>query len=154
MSRLNDFLLREIEAAGLNGELDPLSQKVVTGLYEMVKAVGAVDHDGQSLTGTLRMFDRIVNYKPLSPLTGEDSEWIDGDTSDIQINVRCPTVTRLKDEEGNTVVVDLGMKPVYVFPNGRAVVRPEDKAPVVSFPYYPGLPFTVAVDEAGNVIGG
>ena len=147
MSNLTNHMEREFRAAGLMSGTDPQSDKMVSDLRGLMSVFVSQNHSGGSGTGVLQLFDRLVHFKPLTPLLGTPGEWeasdIDGN---LLHNIRCSSV--IKDTETGEVR-DVGMKPVYVFPNGQSVTRSTDEAPLVSFPYMPGLPPVVAVNEQG-----
>jgi hypothetical protein len=79
MSSLVQHAKRELRAAGLydadadyNGDVAVLT----TSLMEVFVAYG---HSGGSAEKTLDVFERLARGKPLSPLTGEDDEWVTAD---------------------------------------------------------------------------
>lgn len=151
MSPLKQHLERELRASGLLSGSDPMENQIVADLRQLIDAVDSQEHSGGSLSMVLNLFDRLVNFKPLTPLTGAKDEWTDNglDAGKILTNVRCSSVLWLVDSD---CAVDVGMKPVYVRPDGVATTLSSDPAPKVTFPYMPGFPEMIRVDEAGEPI--
>lgn len=94
MSLVN-YAKAELRAAGMfdadadyNGEIAPR----VVALMETLAAYG---HSEGSLAHTLVVINRLAAFKPLSPLTGADDEWIEVASEDnhpLFQNKRCSTV--------------------------------------------------------------
>ena len=150
MSNLIAHMEREFRAAGLMSGTDPQSEKLVADLRGLMQVFADQGHSGGSGTSTLQLFDRLVHFKPLTPLLGTADEWVKSPVDDtVSSNLRCSSIIR-DDETGEAV--DVGMKPVYIGPDGTAVTRSEDPAPAVTFPYMPGFPPVVPVNEAGESV--
>lgn len=87
----------ELRNAGLfdaDGDFDGEIAPVVVALMETFVAYG---HSGGSAEQTLAIFDRLAHYKPLTALTGEDSEWTDRSVESgypFWQNNRCHSVFR------------------------------------------------------------
>ena len=147
MSTLIKHLERELRYAGLLSGTDPIEEKLVEDLRSLVALFASQNHSGGTGFQTLQLLDRIVNFKPLTPLAGAEIEWepIDQMPGWLQ-NVRCTSV--IKDDSGQSR--DIGMKPVYVFPDGVTVTKSTDEAPIITFPYMPGFPPMIMVDSDGN----
>lgn len=69
-------------------------------LVHMVKEFSEEGHSGFSASYAINCLKRLLNFKPLSPLTGEDDEWADvseisGNT--LYQNKRCYSVFKDKD---------------------------------------------------------
>lgn len=143
MSNLINHMEREFRYAGLLSGTDSAEEAIVSQLRQLVTVIASQNHSGSSLFGVLQLLDRLVNLKPLTPLTGADSEWVaaEHDPAILQ-NVRCSTVFKIDGK-----AVDAGMKPVYITPDGVAVTRSTDPAPEITFPYMPGLPPIIEVQE-------
>jgi hypothetical protein len=71
-------------------------------ILKMVKTFADEGHSGFSASYALRLLQKLHDFKPLSPLTGEDDEWVKHDYEGAPVvyqNKRCSTV--FKDEDGN-----------------------------------------------------
>lgn len=154
MSNLITHMEQEFRASGLLSGTDPLEEKLVASLRGLIREFAAQDHSGSTASMTLSLFDRLVHYKPLTPLTGDELEWNEvpaeqaGPDGPRFVNKRCSSVLKYADGRA----VDVGMLPTYVLPNGMASTRSTDRPPEVTFPYMPGLPPFIAVDASGNPI--
>lgn len=93
-------------------------QKAINdNILEVVKLFASQQHSGTSARYVILALDRLLRFKPLLPLTGEDSEWEDvskytGGTPLYQ-NIRCPEIFKDKDgkaywTEGKSVTEDNG----------------------------------------------
>jgi hypothetical protein len=95
MSSLLKFTKAELRSAGLfdtDADYDGLVASNVVSLMETFVAAG---HSGGSARLTISAFERLVNHKPLTPLTGDDDEWDDRSAmSDYPLwqNKRCHSV--------------------------------------------------------------
>lgn len=153
MSNLLEHMENEFRVAGLHSGTNEVEDMIVGSLRALMNAfVSQGLSDGGAAT-VLPLFDRLTQLKPLTPLTGARSEWLElpadpaNPEGPTHINARCSTVFRYADG-----AYDVGMQPVYVDPTGFATTRSDDKPPRVQFPYMPGFPPTVFVDASGNPI--
>ena len=75
-------------------------QKLVTkDVMDIITLFANQNHSGFSAGYVLNLLDRIMRFKPISPLTGEDDEWEDLSSlgmEDMQ-NKRCPSVFKRPD---------------------------------------------------------
>lgn len=138
---LTEHMEREFRYAGMLSGTGTEEEKLIDDLRGFVRLIVSQGHSGATLFNTMNILDRLITGRPLTPLTGRTDEWADSAvSSDVKVNKRCSTV--FKHADGT--VVDVGMKPVYVYPDGTTVTRSEDPTPVVTFPYMPGFPPTIA----------
>ena len=93
MSELVKFAKAELRAAGMFDTDADFNGDVAPCVVAMMETFTAYGHSGASAALTLQAFSRLSDHKPLTPLTGDDSEWWSpgGDTSMLQ-NKRCHTV--------------------------------------------------------------
>lgn len=78
MSNLQDFAEKELRRAGLfDQDADYGPGKIAECVMEMVKAFSSYSHSGGSMEMTLAIFDKVVRFKPLSPLTNDPDEWME-----------------------------------------------------------------------------
>lgn len=96
MSTLLQHTKSELRAAGLfddDSDYDGAVGVSVTSLMETYVAYG---HSGGSGQKTLEVFGRLANHLPLTPLTGDDDEWMtpEGAGGQIEINKRCSQIFR------------------------------------------------------------
>lgn len=100
---LLEFAQSELELLekSCNDDAEALKmQKVVTqDIMQIVRTFVEQSHSGFSAAYILNILDRILRYKPVSALTGEDDEWVDCSQFGIQDmqNRRCPAVFKRPD---------------------------------------------------------
>jgi len=66
----------EFEALGWPGE-DKMQQLICENIIELLEAFAAQGHSGSSAHYALNLFEKLVRFDPISPLTGNDDEWED-----------------------------------------------------------------------------
>jgi hypothetical protein len=74
-----------------DGDMNGMMRK---HLLHMVKEFADEGHSGFSASYALQCLSKLLKFKPLSPLTGEDDEWIEHDHGDQKMyqNKRCSSV--------------------------------------------------------------
>lgn len=65
----------ELTKAGLTTNEDAEARKVATDVMALVKRFEKQNHTEKSAEYTLRAFDLLCNFMPLSPITDDPSEW-------------------------------------------------------------------------------
>ena len=117
------------------------------GIIDMVKLFSSQGHSGFSAPYAIAMTQRLLNYEPLSPLTGEDGEWTDlGDG--LKQNKRC---SRVFSQNGEAYDIE---GKVFREPGGQTFTSGQSRVPV-TFPYEPVRIFVDVLyerDAEGNVI--
>ena len=76
MGKLLEHARREMELAGLfekGADYDGLIPESVLALVEAIEGKG---HSGGSHQMTLEIFNRVANFKALSPITSKPEEWM------------------------------------------------------------------------------
>ena len=114
-------------------------------ILEVVKIFSNQGHSGYSAKYSLAQLRRLLNWLPLSPLTGEDSEWnkVDYNEDIVYQNKRCPSI--FKNKEGRCYNTE---GKVFSRDNGHTwYINRESNVPV-EFPYYvPNEPERVYIDN-------
>lgn len=118
---------------GLYGDM--LSEAI----YEIVEVFAKQGHSGFSAAMAAEAAGRLMNFKPLTPLTGEDTEWYDRGEGTLQ-NKRHTSL--FKDETGFCydlagVTFEDVDEPGNYFTNGDLVRRYYKGIPRIKFPYMP-----------------
>lgn len=92
--------LKKLEAScGDDAEALKMQQQVTKDVMQIVQIFTEQTHSGFSGAYILDLIERLLRYKPLMPLTGEDDEWEDCSQfgiDDLQ-NKRCPSVFKRPD---------------------------------------------------------
>lgn len=92
---------------------------------------------GGAVHAVAPVLQRLIAGRPLSPLTGDDIEWIRPmDGMDLFQNRRCGSVFKEKDLNGNWIAYDIDRKPNNGVPDD-AVLRHRWAANEITFPYMP-----------------
>lgn len=102
---------------------------IAAAALELVAVFARQDHSGWSATCTAKLAADLFGYKPLSPLTGEDSEWVEVGEGVYQ-NSRCSHVFK---ENGEAYDID---GKVFEDTNGLRYTSRDSRVPV-AFPYTP-----------------
>lgn len=94
--------LERIEKGCKDEESLSMQQAIDKNILELINVFSNQHHSGFTATYVIDILQRLLHYKPLTPLTGEDDEWEDVtsygyDTSTFQ-NKRCSAV--FKDDRG------------------------------------------------------
>ena len=100
MSNLQNHAWNEFRAAGWCDEggnfKDEMQGVICSGILQLLDVFSDQGHSGTSGSYTLSMFNKLANFEPLVPLTGEDWEWFEYSEGRFQ-NRRCGRV--FKDSE-------------------------------------------------------
>lgn len=120
---------RELELIGMFDERDFYGGMTGNAVMELITVFSWQGHSGMSAGLVRGLFDKAADFRPLSPLTGEESEW--GTCADKDQNNRCSRVFR--DEDGTAYDI---YGRVFVEPD-RCVYTSQDSLVPVTFPYEP-----------------
>lgn len=134
-----DRLPKEIVVPGQDAG-NSVQCKMNEVIMEIVRAFSDEGHSGFSASYALSVLKRILAYKPVTPLTGEDDEWEEPYNSDgiwIQQNKRCSSVFRCAEtgiahDIDKYVFSDTGGETVFYTNRFR-----KHKDDTVTFPYMP-----------------
>jgi hypothetical protein len=85
---------------GDNQEPDEYGLMVANGVIELLNVFAKQGHSGYSASITNSLFNKLVNYKPLTKLTYEDDEFFGDDTHFSGMNKRNSELFRDKSEDG------------------------------------------------------
>jgi hypothetical protein len=92
----------ELDRIGMTADGDEYNAMMRNHILHMVEEFAKEGHSGFSASYAISCLQKLLKFEPLSPLTGEDSEWGDvsqyGDDPHYQ-NKRCSRV--FKDKDGN-----------------------------------------------------
>ncbi len=142
MSELVEHARHELKRAGMldpDGDYHGMLGRAVVSIMQEFSDQG---FSGAAADAATHMIERLSRFKVLTPLTGDDDEWIDTGGGVLQ-NRRCSSVFKKGDR-----AYDIDGK-VFVYPDKMRCTRGGDHTPV-AFPYMPGDPEIVQVDDDGN----
>lgn len=118
----------EFEALGWPGDCK-MQEMICENIIQLLETFSEQGHSGSSAPYVLRQFGKLASFEPLSPLTGEDSEWIEVAPGKFQ-NKRCSEV--FKDGHAGAAYWIYGK--IFREPNGCTFAGADSRVPV-SFPW-------------------
>lgn len=79
MSNMLKWAEQELRYAGydINDPEDGPNRWLAEGTLELLKVFSEQGHSGMSAPYAVALFEKLATWKPISPLTGEDDEWVD-----------------------------------------------------------------------------
>jgi hypothetical protein len=102
-----EYAKDELDRIGMTADGDEYNAMMRNHILHMVKEFNKEGHSGFSANYAIQCLNKLLRFEPLSPLTGEDSEWIDvsslGDEPSWR-NKRCSRV--FKDADGKAYDLD------------------------------------------------
>lgn len=145
MSEYKKYAMHEFEAAGwvtADGTWDDEMQKhMCEQVLELLDLLSEHGHSGSSAPYAIRLFQKLAAFEPITPLTGEDSEWnLCGET--LFQNRRCGHVFRDSTRFGGQAYD--AERRIFRRPDGHCYTNYKSAVPIV-FPYVPGTEY---VDSA------
>ena len=132
MSNMTEYAKDELRIAGMyDGE--EYNKMVADAVVEIVAKFADQGHSGFSASMVSSILDKVLRFEPLTPLTGEDSEWnvLDYDDHMAAQNKRCSHVFKRKD--GTAYDADAI---VFRDPDGACFTSSESRKDI-TFPYVP-----------------
>jgi len=103
---LVDYAENELNILGLT-EDDEMSGAMRKHLLHMVQEFANEGHSGFSANYALSLLKKLLDYRPLSPLTGEDDEWVDvSKESGHELWQNKRRFSIFKDGSGNTFDIE------------------------------------------------
>lgn len=89
----------ESELRRIPKDKDGMQEIINQNILDLVKLFSSQGHSGLSGRYVINALSRLLEHKPLNPLTGEDDEWGEPyGPNETQQNKRCPSVFRSKKE--------------------------------------------------------
>ena len=145
---LKEFAKRELTLAGLFDKDSSYGGMTAEAVMELIDLFSKQGHSGGSASQVIQVFSQLANFKPLTPITEEDSEWSNDIDSKTFQNSRCSALFK---KNGKAYYLDaiIWRTPSGSTWSGRAYTR-EGKAvysrQYVRFPFIPKS-FYIDVDE-------
>ncbi len=133
MSDLINFAKSELDIIGMKDNDPEIANRAMREhILKMVEVFSDEGHSGFSANYAVAILQKLLRFEPLSPLTGEDSEWnLISDNGEVTYqNKRCSHVFK---SDGRAY--DLNGK-VFIQDNGSAYTSADSKV-YVTFPYTP-----------------
>lgn len=139
-SNLETFAESELRRAGAFDKDSDYMGALGPAVMKMIAVFSEEGHSGFSANLAINLFERVARFEPLTPLTGEDDEWMEITDGQWQ-NVRCYHV--FKDESG---AYDIEGK-IFREPSGACFTSRDSRLPV-TFPYVPKREYVDVPSEA------
>lgn len=114
-------------------EQDEMQDLMKSQLIELLEVFSTHGHSGFSAGYAISCFELLSRFKPLSPLTGKDDEWVEVGSGTFQ-NKRCSHVFKQADRF-NGQAYDIDGK-VFRKADGCCYTSSESFTPI-TFPYTP-----------------
>jgi hypothetical protein len=105
---LVEWAKSELDRLMVDGEEDGMQKVMNDGILDIVRTFADQGHSGFSASYALNIIKRLLNWKPITPLTGEDDEWCEVyDTeNNTQQNKRCSAVFRENFDNSTAYYID------------------------------------------------
>ena len=150
MSNLVEWAKSELDR--LVKDDDELQKAINKDILEIVEKFSEQGHSGFSASYTLSIIKRLLDWKPITPLTGEESEWNDvpsyDDGSNTQQNKRCSAVFRKNFDNSTAYYID---GKVFSDDGGKTWFTSRDSRVPVTFPYVvPEKPERIILENTGQ----
>ena len=84
MSNLTEHAKAELEFAGLFDKDSDYNGMLGDAVMELLDVFSKQRHSGRSASMVISLFQRVADYKPLTPITGNDNEWSEASTGVLQ----------------------------------------------------------------------
>ena len=130
-----NFARYELELAKKYEIISKVQFEDYTHRVDLIK----IGYDSYAKAHKDELLDRLLNYKPLTSLTGDDCEWIyrdplaqKGKSIPLFYNRRCPSLVKICGR-----VHDLDDGGLVSYNGGSIWIRTIDHCPMVAFPYFP-----------------
>ena len=135
------------ELARIGTDEDGMQEAMNRDILEIIEKFSGQGHSGFSGNYALSVLDRLLRFKPLSPLTGEDEEWNEVSPHGSCQNKRCSSV--FKNADGTTHDIDA----IIVSDNGGITWFTSGRfRKEVTFPYaVPTFPEKVYIEYTEDV---
>lgn len=123
----------ELELARIPHDEDGLQSLMDKDILEIIEKFSEQNHSGFSANYALSILDRLLRFKPITPLLGGNEEWVKVSDNRWQ-NKRCSSV--FKNADGKAYDIDA----VIVSDNGGVTWFSTSKFyKEISFPYLPPI---------------
>ncbi len=145
VGQLSEYADRELRAAGYDPDsTEFVKSTVYRNVMELITAFEGQRHSGMSAGWIMSIFQQLAAFKPLGPLTGDESEWeLLDEARDYWQNKRCSRVFRERGEAYDSV------GRAFVGGDGVAYTSRDSRVPV-TFPYTPNTEVVMVGDETSE----
>ena len=128
MSNLVKHAKKEFEVLGWPGDCD-MQKMVCDNIIELLDVFSDQGHSGSSAPYVINLFTGLAKFNPISPLTGEDSEWNEVGDDTFQNNRDSEVFKNGKDGEAYWI-----HGKIFRDPDGCTFTSGDSRVPV-TFPW-------------------
>ena len=129
MSNLMDYAKEELKRIGMIDSGEPYNDAVTKAILDLIELFDSQGHSGFTAAYTVNAFKRLAMYKPLAPLTGDDSEWEEIEPGHYQ-NKRYSAVFKEKDGKAYNI-----QGKMFTDDGGESWYTSKDSHIEINFPY-------------------
>jgi len=119
------------ELALLNKSGDEMQNQMDAHICHMIEEFAEEGHSGFSAEYAISILEKLLRYRPLTPLTGEDDEWRDT-FGDIKQNIRFSEVFKHADGQAYW-----SKGKIFSDDGGESWYTCKDSWVPITFPFYP-----------------
>ncbi|WJZ23581.1 hypothetical protein LIS04_153 [Listeria phage LIS04] len=128
---LVDHTKREFEQLFKHSEMSSEFKDMAKKVNQVVELIEEVASD-EELVFISSILNRLLNYKPMTELTGEDWEWKSIDDSNLEQNIRYSGVYRWNKD--NSTAVNTNAR-ICSYDGGESFAFTNDSSQSIEFPY-------------------
>lgn len=129
MSNLVDYAKEELKRIGMIDSGEPYNDAISEEIIALIELFASQGHTGFTAPYVINVFKRLAMFKPLTPLTGEDSEWNETGTGVYQ-NKRYSAVFKGKDGKAYNIEGK-----IFTDDNGETWYTNKNSRIDITFPY-------------------
>jgi hypothetical protein len=135
MTNIKTYAINELTRIGMYGSGDEMNDAMCEHILKMVNVFAEEGHSGFSANYTINILQKLLQFEPLSPLTGEDDEWEDISEYSGYEHYQNKRLSRVFKEGKDGQAYDIQGK-VFVEPDGASYTS-RDSCVYIEFPYVP-----------------
>ena len=136
---------REFEIIGWPGDCG-VQEMICNNILELLEVFSNQGHSGLTAPYTLNIFNKLARFETISPLTGEDDEWIMQKDNLFQNKRESSVFKNGKDGQAYWIEGRL-----FQYPDGNLCTNANSRVDI-SFPWMKPKPEIIDVNEEGEAI--
>ncbi len=134
----------EKELSRIEKDDEGMQNHINSQILDIVKVFSEQGHSGFSAGYALNILKRLLAWKPITPLTGEEKEWNEI-TDELDQNNRCSAVFRTSKNNSTAYFLD---GKIFSDDGGKTWFTSKDSKVPVTFPYIvPEKPERIYLDK-------
>lgn len=141
---LYEYAVEELKRLRKDNEPDEMQDEIEKAILEVVKVFSEQDHSELSASYCISILHRLLQYKNITPLTGEDDEWLYV-TEGVYQNKRRSTVFKQADRFNGQAYDIEGI--IFSDDGGKTWYTNINSFVPITFPYYGGEPERIIIKD-------